>query len=131
MARVLSRRTEVFTIRKQKLPNPDEIGNSGSFFKNPVISQKTFEKLQKKFPEIPHYKLENGQIKVPAGWLIEQADFKGKRIGDAGVHEKQALVLVNYGTATGQEILDLALDIQKTVKKNFKIELTPEVNIIR
>ena len=121
----------VISIRQQKLPDPKQIGNSGSFFKNPVIGQKAFEKLQKKFPDIPHYRIDTDNVKVPAGWLIEQCGFKGKRIGDAAVHEKQALVLVNHGAATGTEILELAQDIQKVVKKNFKIELTPEVNIIK
>jgi UDP-N-acetylmuramate dehydrogenase len=121
----------VISIRKQKLPDPKKIGNSGSFFKNPIISKKTFEKLLKKFPEIPHYQIDNKKVKIPAGWLIEQSGFKGKRFGDAAVHEKQALVLVNHGNATGTEIAELAEKIQKTVKKNFKIELTPEVNIIK
>lgn len=121
----------VISIREQKLPNPKEIGNSGSFFKNPVISQKTFEKLQKKFPGVPHYKIDDNHVKVPAGWLIEQCGFKGKRMGDAAVHEKQALVLVNHGSATGEEILFLAQDIQKTVREKFKIDLSAEVNIIK
>ncbi len=121
----------VISIREQKLPNPAEIGNSGSFFKNPVIDLKTFEKLQKKYPDMPHYPLGEDKVKVPAGWLIEQCAFKGTRVGDAGVHEKQALVLVNYGSATGKELLDLAEEIQRTVKEKFKIEITPEVNIIK
>ena len=121
----------VIAIREQKLPDPKEIGNSGSFFKNPVVGQKTFEKLQKKFPDLPHYQVDKDTIKIPAGWLIEQCGYKGKRIGDAAVHEKQALVLVNHGMATGDEILSLAQEIQKVVKKKFKIKLTPEVNIIK
>ena len=121
----------VITIRQSKLPDPAEIGNSGSFFKNPIISKKAFEKLKKTYPEIPSYQMSKTEIKIPAGWLIEQSGFKGKRMGDAGVHEKQALVLVNHGNATGEEILDLAKTIQQTVKKKFNIEITPEVNIIR
>ncbi|WP_422859252.1 UDP-N-acetylmuramate dehydrogenase [Flagellimonas sp. S174] len=121
----------VIAIRRSKLPDPDEIGNSGSFFKNPIVSGKVFEKLKKTYPEVPSYQISKSEIKIPAGWLIEQCGFKGKRIGDAGVHEKQALVLVNYGNASGQDIMDLATDIQKTVKKKFNIEITPEVNIIR
>ncbi|WP_350287822.1 UDP-N-acetylmuramate dehydrogenase [uncultured Croceitalea sp.] len=121
----------VVTIRKSKLPDPKEIGNSGSFFKNPVVSKKTFDAFRKKNPNAPFYEMENGSYKIPAGWLIEQCGFKGKRFGDAGVHEKQALVLVNYGTATGVEIFDLAMRIQKTVKETFNIVIAPEVNIIR
>lgn len=121
----------VISIRSQKLPDPKEIGNSGSFFKNPVISKKTFEKFRKKNPDAPFYEMENKEYKIPAGWLIEQCGFKGKRIGDAGVHEKQALVLVNYGNATGMEILELAEKIQEEVKEKFGIHLSPEVNIIK
>lgn len=121
----------VISIRSKKLPNPSEIGNSGSFFKNPVVSKKTFEKFRRKHPNAPFFELENKEYKIPAGWLIEQCGFKGKRFGDAGVHEKQALVLVNYGNAKGAEILELAEKIQKTVEDTFGIRLTPEVNIIK
>lgn len=119
----------VIKIRQAKLPDPKKIGNSGSFFKNPVISQNVFLELRKKHPEIPYYPIGSNQIKVPAGWLIEQAGFKGKRFGDAGVHDKQALVLVNHGNATGNEIWELALRIQKEVKTKFGLTITPEVNI--
>ncbi|CAM1358614.1 UDP-N-acetylenolpyruvoylglucosamine reductase [Tenacibaculum sediminilitoris] len=121
----------VITIRKSKLPDPKEIGNSGSFFKNPVISKKKFEILQKKYPNIPSYVISDTEIKVPAGWLIEQSGFKGKRFGDYGVHEKQALVLVNYGNAKGKEIYKLAQKIQQTIKDIFNINLEIEVNIIQ
>jgi len=121
----------VIRIRQNKLPDPKELGNSGSFFKNPVVSKKTFDKFLKKNPGAPHYSLEDGTYKIPAGWLIEQCGFKGKRIGDAGVHDKQALVLVNYGHASGKEILDLAEKIQETVQKRFSIRIFPEVNIIK
>ncbi|MEM9363845.1 MAG: UDP-N-acetylmuramate dehydrogenase [Bacteroidota bacterium] len=121
----------VIAIRRSKLPDPNDIGNSGSFFKNPVISKKAFEKLKKVHPEIPSYQVSNSEVKIPAGWLIEQSGFKGERIGDAGVHEKQALVLVNHGNATGKEILNLATTIQETVRKKFNITITPEVNVIR
>ena len=120
----------VIAIRKSKLPDPKEIGNSGSFFKNPVISTQQFIELQKKHPTIPSYKISENETKVPAGWLVEQCGFKGKRFGDAGVHEKQALVLVNYGNAKGIEIYNLAKKIQKTIFEKFQISLEIEVNII-
>ena len=120
----------IIRIRKSKLPDPKEIGNSGSFFKNPVISKTQFLKLQKENPSIPNYPVSETEIKVPAGWLVEQSGFKGKRFGDAGVHEKQALVLVNYGSATGIEIFQLAEKIQQTVFKKFEIALEIEVNVV-
>ena len=120
----------VIAIRQSKLPDPKEIGNSGSFFKNPVISTIHFLKLQTIHPNIPHYALSEEQIKVPAGWLVEKCGFKGKRFGDAGVHKNQALVLVNYKNAQGKDILALARTIQKTVSQEFEIDLEMEVNII-
>ena len=120
----------VITIRQSKLPDPEEIGNSGSFFKNPVISICDFKRLQKEYPKIPHYVISNKEIKVPAGWLVEQCGFKGKRFGDAGVHKNQALVLVNYGKATGKEILELSKKIQSSVLEKFRIKLDAEVNIL-
>ncbi|MBW3519373.1 UDP-N-acetylmuramate dehydrogenase [Flavobacterium sp. NKUCC04_CG] len=119
----------VIAIRESKLPNPKEIGNSGSFFKNPIISTAQFNKLQATYPEIPSYRINDELVKVPAGWLIEQAGFKGKRFGDAGVHSKQALVLVNYGKATGLEIAQLASTIQKAIFEKFNIKISAEVNI--
>lgn len=120
----------VISIRQSKLPDPKELGNSGSFFKNPVILKTDFEKIQQKFPEMPHYVVSETEVKVPAGWLIEQAGFKGKRFGDAGIHKNQALVLVNYGNATGKEILAVAKDIQATIEATFSISIETEVNII-
>ncbi len=120
----------VIEIRSSKLPDPAELGNSGSFFKNPEISNAHFKKLQKQFPHIVFYKLENGKIKVPAGWLIEQCGWKGKRVGNTGAHAKQALVLVNYGNATGKEIQNLSKKIMNSVEKKFGIRLKAEVNVI-
>ena len=120
----------VIAIRKSKLPDPKEIGNSGSFFKNPVISKKQFLEIQKVHANMPNYIVSENEIKIPAGWLVEQSGFKGKRFGDAGVHEKQALVLVNFGNASGQDILELAKKIQITVFSKFQISLEIEVNIV-
>ncbi|WP_405576302.1 UDP-N-acetylmuramate dehydrogenase [Winogradskyella sp. Asnod2-B02-A] len=120
----------VISIRQSKLPDPKVIGNSGSFFKNPIISAKEFVELERNFPNVPSYKISDEAIKIPAGWLIEQAGFKGKRFKDYGVHNKQALVLVNYGNATGNEILNLAQLIQSTINRLFNINIEMEVNII-
>ncbi len=120
----------VIAIRQSKLPDPKELGNSGSFFKNPVISAKAFQVFRTNHPEAPFYEVSPTQFKIPAGWLIEKAGFKGKRFGDAGIHKNQALVLVNYGNATGAEIWELALKIQKQIKAQFDIYIEPEVNVI-
>lgn len=120
----------VIAIRQSKLPDPKELGNSGSFFKNPIISKTDFEKVQQKFPDIRFFEVSDTEVKVPAGWLIEQAGFKGKRFGDAGIHKNQALVLVNYGNATGQEILNVSKDIQETIFNTFGIHIEAEVNVI-
>jgi UDP-N-acetylmuramate dehydrogenase len=120
----------VIAIRQSKLPDPKELGNSGSFFKNPILLKSDFEKIHQEFPEMKYYEISATEVKVPAGWLIEQAGFKGKRFGDAGIHKNQALVLVNYGQATGQEILDVSKNIQETIFKTFGIHIEAEVNVI-
>ena len=120
----------VISIRRSKLPDPKELGNSGSFFKNPILLKSDFEKIYQQFPEMKYYEISETEVKVPAGWLIEQAGFKGKRFGDAGIHKNQALVLVNYGNATGAEILNVSKDIQETVFKKFGIHIEAEVNVI-
>jgi UDP-N-acetylmuramate dehydrogenase len=120
----------VIKIRQSKLPDPTEIGNSGSFFKNPEISFDDFQGFHAKFPEAPFYKITEKIYKIPAGWLIEQAGWKGYRRGDIGVHAKQALVLVNYGNGKGQDIRDLAFEIKNSVFQKFGIEIQPEVNFI-
>lgn len=120
----------VIAIRKSKLPDPNDLGNSGSFFKNPIISSTHFEDLSKKFPLIKSYPVSDQEVKVPAGWLIESLGWKGKRVGNTGSHQNQALVLVNYGNATGSEVKKLAEDIKKSVWDTYKIQLETEVNII-
>lgn len=120
----------VIAIRQSKLPDPKVLGNSGSFFKNPVISRSHFEKVQAQFPEIKFFDVSPTEVKVPAGWLIEQAGYKGFRKGDAGVHKNQALVLVNYGSATGQEILALSREVQQAVFDKYSIAIEAEVNVI-
>ncbi|MFY0598588.1 MAG: UDP-N-acetylmuramate dehydrogenase [Cyclobacteriaceae bacterium] len=120
----------VIDIRQSKLPDPLDIGNAGSFFKNPTIENEYYESLKAAFGDIPGYKLDDEKTKVPAAWMIDFCEWKGKRFGDVGVHSKQALVLVNHGNGSGKEILDLSHDIQKSVFKTFGIQLEPEVNIV-
>lgn len=119
----------VVAIRTEKLPDPEDIGNAGSFFKNPVINREQLTRLEQEFPSIPSYPLGNDKVKVPAGWLIEQTGWKGQRIGHVGTYENQALVIVNHGGATGKEIWQLAQKIRDEVHRMFGIELVPEVNI--
>ena len=123
-------RQTIIEIRRAKLPDPQHIGNAGSFFINPVVTQEKWNSLKAEFPLIPHYPVDNGLVKIPAGWLIEQCGWKGKSLGRAGVYSKQALVLVNLGGASGEEILNLCHAIQADVKAKFNIEISPEVNIL-
>jgi UDP-N-acetylmuramate dehydrogenase len=120
----------IINIRTSKLPDPAVIGNAGSFFKNPSVSKEKFNDLQDEFQNIVGYENPDGTIKLAAGWLIEQCGWKGYRNGDAGCHEKQALVLVNYGKASGNEIYELSEEIKQSVMKKFGVELEREVNII-
>ena len=123
-------REVVIAIREAKLPDPKVTGNAGSFFMNPVVSREKFEALQAQYPQIPHYYIDEQHEKIPAGWMIDQCGWKGKSLGRAGVHDKQALVLVNRGGATGQEIVDLCEAIRNDVRERFGIDIHPEVNII-
>ncbi len=120
----------VISVRQSKLPDPAVIGNAGSFFKNPVITASQYAHIQAEYENVPGYELPDGGVKVPAGWLIEKCGWKGKKIGEVGVHKMQALVLVNYGNAKGEDVKKLAFDILKSVTDKFNIELTPEVNLI-
>ncbi|WP_404812810.1 UDP-N-acetylmuramate dehydrogenase [Capnocytophaga canimorsus] len=119
----------VMTIRKQKLPDPKTLGNSGSFFKNPIVNQSLAEKIRNQYSQMPYYEMPEARVKIPAGWLIETCGLKGYRQGDAGVHKNQALVLVNYGKASGTDIWNLATTIQQKVKNTFGIDIEPEVNV--
>jgi UDP-N-acetylmuramate dehydrogenase len=122
--------TAVINIRSRKLPDPKILGNSGSFFKNPIIKTTQFENLKREFPEMVGYTISETKTKIAAGWLIDNAGLKGYRKADAGVHKNQALVLVNYGNATGLEIINLAKEIQEKIKDKYGISITPEVNIL-
>jgi UDP-N-acetylmuramate dehydrogenase len=123
-------RNIVISTRQSKLPDPDQIGNAGSFFKNPVVNDSIVDDLKKRYPKLPVFKDHSGGSKLAAGWLIEQCGWKGKRIGDAGVHDKQALVIVNHGNATGKELFDLSEQIKKSVADKFGIILEREVEVI-
>lgn len=123
-------RETIIEMRTGKLPEPEKLGNAGSFFMNPVVSLSHFENLKKDYPAIPHYIVSETEVKIPAGWLIEQCGWKGKKVGNVGVHKNQALVLVHFGNGKGNEIVQLAEDIQNSVKEKFEIQLYPEVNYI-
>ena len=123
-------RDVIIDIRNAKLPDPKVEGNAGSFFMNPIVTRNRYEKLAALYPDMPHYKVDSRHEKIPAGWMIEQCGWKGKSLGRAGVHDKQALVLVNRGGATGAEIVALSDAIRKDVKARFDIDIHPEVNIV-
>jgi UDP-N-acetylmuramate dehydrogenase len=123
-------RQTIIDIRNAKLPDPKVLGNAGSFFMNPVVSRQQYEQLASQYPEMPHYYIDADHEKIPAGWMIDQCGWKGKSLGRAGVHDKQALVLVNKGGATGAEIVTLCQTIQQDVKLKFGIDIHPEVNVI-
>jgi UDP-N-acetylmuramate dehydrogenase len=120
----------VIRIRRSKLPDPAQVGNAGSFFKNPVLDPDTFERLRLSAPDIPAYREPGGNVKVPAAWLIEKAGWKGKRVGKVGMHERQALVLVNYGGATGRDLHQHALTVKRSVAERFSIDLEEEVRVV-
>lgn len=120
----------VIRIRNSKLPDPGKLANAGSFFKNPVIDKAKLEEVRKKYPDIPFFPAGEEKVKVPAAWLIEKSGWKGKRVGNTGTYKHQALVIVNYGNATGREILEFSEQITRSVKKNFEISLEREVNLI-
>jgi UDP-N-acetylmuramate dehydrogenase len=123
-------RQAIIAIRRVKLPDPADIGNAGSFFKNPIVEPETLHGLQARFAEIPHYRQPDGRVKLPAGWMIDRCGWKGRRIGRAGVHDRQALVLVNLGGATGREILDLSERVRLSVRETFGVDLEREVKVI-
>lgn len=120
----------VIDIRNSKLPRPEDLGNAGSFFKNPILSQEEYEQVKEDYPSLPAYPMSPEEVKVPAGWLIEQAGWKGRVVGRAGTYKQQALVIVNHGGATAKEILELSGKICESVKQKFGIALVPEVNIV-
>lgn len=122
-------RDVIIEIRNAKLPDPKVQGNAGSFFMNPIVEKAKYEELAAQYPGMPHYTIDAGHEKIPAGWMIDQCGWKGKSLGRAGVHDKQALVLVNRGGATGQEIVNLCETIRKDVKLKFGIDIHPEVNV--
>ena len=123
-------RDAIIGIRNAKLPDPKVMGNAGSFFMNPIVNREKYERLAALYPGMPHYEVDKDHVKIPAGWMIDQCGWKGKALGRAGVHDKQALVLVNLGGATGDEIVRLCQAIQKDVEAKFGIVIHPEVNII-
>ena len=123
-------RKVIIAVREAKLPDPRVQGNAGSFFMNPIIPRRQFEIVQQQYPDMPHYEVDGNRVKIPAAWMIDRCGWKGKQIGRAGVHSKQALVLVNCGGATGDEVIALARRIQESVLQKFGVAISPEVNFI-
>lgn len=123
-------RDVVMSIRASKLPDPKVLGNAGSFFMNPVVPRSLFEALRERYPDMPHYDVDNDRVKIPAGWMIDRCGWKGKALGRAAVHDRQALVLVNLGGATGEEVMHLAHEVARSVHDTFGIDIRPEVNYI-
>ena len=123
-------RDTIIRIREAKLPDPKVLGNAGSFFMNPIVPRAKYNELAALYEGMPHYDIDADSVKIPAGWMIDQCGWKGKSLGRAGVHDKQALVLVNRGGATGQEVVALCQQIQADVKQKFGIDIYPEVNVI-
>ncbi len=123
-------RNTIIAVREAKLPDPKKQGNAGSFFMNPIVPRPQYEALKQQYPDMPHYEVDGGRVKIPAAWMIDRCGWKGKQIGRAGVHTKQALVLVNCGGATGDEVISLATQIQDSVFRKFGIHISPEVNFI-
>ena len=123
-------RKVIIDIRESKLPDPKVMGNAGSFFMNPIVPKEKLEALQQEYPCIPYYELADGRVKIPAGWMIDQCGWKGKALGPAAVHDKQALVLVNRGGAKGSDIIALSDAVRASVREKFGIDIHPEVNFI-
>ena len=123
-------REVIIAVREAKLPDPRVQGNAGSFFMNPIVPRKQFDMLQQQYPDMPHYEVDGSRVKIPAAWMIDRCGWKGKQIGRAGVHSRQALVLVNCGGATGEEVISLAMQIQQSVFQKFGVAISPEVKFI-
>lgn len=123
-------RRVIIDIRKSKLPDPEVLGNAGSFFMNPIVPRAQFEALQRRYPSMPYYEVDAGRVKIPAGWMIDRCGWKGKALGPAAVHDKQALVLVNLGGATGKDVVALSDAVRASVRETFGVEIRPEVNFI-
>lgn len=127
---LITLRHVIINIRESKLPDPKMLGNAGSFFMNPIVLRAQFELLLRRYPSMPHYEVDADRVKIPAGWMIDQCGWKGKALGPAAVHDKQALVLVNLGGATGRDVIALSDAVRASVQEKFGVEIRPEVNFI-